>query len=520
MKLTKIAPFFLAALLSAALFTSCKETTLTGDNALTSIPDDATTITSIDVERLMEKADFEQVRQMEFYQDMLAEVERKDPTLAKVLADPATSGVDLSKRAYLSTFLNPDNPEENFTALVVNLSDQAAFEQLVTQAAKGATVENGDGFQYLQPERKMIVAWDGEKAVIGGTASYMNVREQAARIFNTTEDRSVAKSADLQKALAERHDLTNWISSNGLANNPQAQFAMGMVQIDPEALKDNYIHSYVDFETGEIAGKSTYFLQKALTKDLDKLFNDQAKTDFYDYVPGKDLLFIFTNALNIKGVDEVLSARPQSRGFAEFALKEYGLTIEDVTATFGGDLMVAGYYTEGASRGSGLFATNILDREKLNVFLDLFQEYKVIEPAGENLYNVTKLGGALVGNAFTVSSGDGFAKMLVTDQLLFISGDEQLLATIQQGGFPKAERINKDLQQMMSSNIFAGYFGLQNLQKVEDDLSTFQIEDVKVSTNRQEADLKVRMLDQKTNALKALFEAMNQEHLRKHAEVN
>ncbi|MCB0675496.1 MAG: hypothetical protein KDC30_02335, partial [Saprospiraceae bacterium] len=65
-----------------------------------------------------------------------------------------------------------------------------------------------------------------------------------------------------------------------------------------------------------------------------------------------------------------------------------------------------------------------------------------------------------------------------------------------------------------------GYFGLQNLQKVEDDLSTFQIEDVKVSTNRQEADLQVRMLDQKTNALKALFEAMNQEHLRKHAEVN
>ena len=506
---------FLGAILTLSLFTACKPDGPIGKtDTLTSIPEDVTMVTTIDVPQLMDKADFENVKNMEFYQAFLEEVAEEDPALAEVFKDPKSSGIDLEKPVNVAFLPDPSNPENMFVGAVANLADEGAFSALVEAAAEQPITEQA-GYKSVQSNRNSIIAWNKDMVVLGGSEGSMEVNSQVERIFTTEPEGSVAKNKDLQKALSGDHDIATWLSTNSLAENEQAKFAMGMAQLDAEALKDNYLHGSLDFEDGQILGSSQYFINKGLSKDFDKLFNDQITTDFSKFVPGEGLVYAVTNAINLRGIDEILSARPQSKGFLEYALKEYGLTVEDIINTFGGDILLAGYAGEdGKDKGIGLFATNVVDRKKLDSFLELAQDYDMIEEEGDGVYKIMQAGLPGVGGGFTVKTSDGFGRLLVTKDMVFISGDDALINKLKKGAIPKAERVNKDILKLLNSNLFAGYFGLDAIKNFDEDLENLDIDEVKISTTREKSDLQMDLKEKNENALKSLFEMINKSYLK------
>ena len=120
-----IFPFlFFAAVLFAA---GCKKDVKVPTDALAYVPGSSSMVTAIHVKNLMQKADFESVKQMDFYQEMIAETADNDPEISRILLNPEASGIDLDQKMYLATDIDQENPELMVTYLFCTLKNAEDF---------------------------------------------------------------------------------------------------------------------------------------------------------------------------------------------------------------------------------------------------------------------------------------------------------------------------------------------------------------------------------------------------------
>ena len=508
--------YFILALCIPLAFISCKKDAVTSDDALVLIPQNAATVMRVDIPSLMEKADFEAIKKTDMYRKSVEDAREESPAFAKVLEDPAASGVDFTKMGYLFFTANPEKESETFNGFLVSLKDAKKLEALVKTEGD---VNAKSSFKYVLGEDDKIVAWTDEVALFGNSNDFINLVDEAGKIFQTKAAESVAENKDLQKAFAESHDLSLWFNSNPLAGSSELQMGTSMAEIDPEALKDNYVHGYMDFLDGRIEGTANLFLQKKLTKDFDKLFNDKVSSDFSKYVPGDHLAMLLTGAVNIRGIDEVLSARSQSKGFLEFSLKEYGLTTKDIRETFGGDIVFAAVGQEESDKKVGMFATNILDQKKLQLFLDLGVARDMLEKERDNQYQVKQVNLGKENAFFHITMDDGAPRLLVKDGLLFVCSDEHWMYYLENGGFPKEERLKGELLDKSAGHLFSLYFDANGLKSVDKSVGDYSMKDFQLQAGRDQVNLLIRMNDEKTNALKALFEGAAKQYEAEKKEV-
>lgn len=493
--------FFPLAILMAFIISSCSDSQTSADATLKSIPKDVSMVTSIDADAILEKADFENVKQMAFFKKMISEVESSNATLAEVLKDPQSSGLDLSKNIYLAHHFDPNNPEEVFAGIVGVVKDKAAIEALIKSNSK-FKISSHDGFD-MATKGSQSVAWNEEKVVMGMTNAYSDPFENMQKFFTTTEETSIAGDANLKKAMSGNHDITSWFSSNALAQSASLKDALIMASIDADAIKDNFIHSYVDFNNGAIEGNSDLFLQSALMQDINLLFKDNVTTDFSSYVP-VTASSVMAVAMDFEGVQQILAKRPQVSMMADFGLKEYGLSIKDISKTFGGDILV--FSTPGDRDNTALnFATNINDTEILGKFLQLAVEYNFFNKVDDNLYTFN-------GSGLMANRGAPDAQILIQDDMLIISADPDVIAKISQGGYSGSEKIDKSKIKGMRNNILSGFMDYQGIIKSipEAEGLDLKFQDLNYSTNRKNGNFKMNFTDKNANGLKQLFESINE----------
>ena len=100
---------FLFVLATALLLSACSNSKL-ADDSLKNVPADVTSVTAFNLNQMMQKADFDYVKGLDFFEAGIAEIQTEKPALAAILANPFSSGVDLGKNAYLIMELNKDRP--------------------------------------------------------------------------------------------------------------------------------------------------------------------------------------------------------------------------------------------------------------------------------------------------------------------------------------------------------------------------------------------------------------------------
>lgn len=500
----------LVALFALGLFTSCQNDGLGGSAAdgLLAIPQEASVVVRFDVPTMMEKMDFASIKDTPEYHDAVKDAADGQAVIEKVMLDPASSGIAIDQVAYLSVVSNPEKVNEDFVGMVFSLADKGKFETL---AAEFGTPTVSGNYSYVNPDRQAIIAWNDEYAVIGGSNGYIDLAEKAGSYLNLEESASVAQVKDLQEAMDDQHDITTWLSSNSFANNPQIAMAMGMAEIKVEALKDNFLHGFVDFLPGKVEGRANLFAQKELTKDLDKLFRDKPDLDITDYLPGENLNLLLTNTLSPKGIYEVLAARPQSQGLVDYSMKQYGLTVADIADAWAGDIVLAEYQKTPTEK-SAIFATGIADVDKFKQVLKIGEDAGILEKTGENSYVILQSSQMPMSNAYEVSFENGKPHAVIVDKMMFISGDQELLEQIQAGKLSKKDRINADITKVVYDNLFSMYAvgSLGEFQQAAGEFSDLDIEDFMFQANRKELKMDLELEDKSTNALKQMAQRKRQ----------
>ena len=506
MKFQKI--IFLAIISLSLLATSCKNGTSLKEDAIVNIPANSSAVSAINVKRLMDKADFESMQKMSFYQDFIKDASQGNPGVEAVLKDPYASGVNLDANVYLVQDVDIMNPEGAFMGVVASLDDKAAFKNLLASNGN-AEFKSAEGYEYFVADRKTIVAVNDDIVVMGiSQGDGTDLKVAVDGIFNTTKETSIVSNEDLKKCFSKKADITSWFSSNKMAEAAKGKMGMAGFIISPNMLTENYAHSYFNFEKGAIVSESNYDFNEKLSDEFRHVFKDKVKTDFSEYVPAENLIFAFTGALDMKGINMILTNKSMT-GMADMSLKQYGLTTEDLAKTIDGDFLVTSHAKSGSDNPNMLMAVKINDMKGFQKIIDLGIDYEMIESKGDGLYQMSGLMGP----------DDDMPMFYVTDGMLFVGDGKSTIPALQSGDYAKNGLVSKNVTSIFSKNIMGGFVDFQNIGNYLDEVGVdFKaMKDATMELNRDNGTMKLNMTDKNKNALKSIIDWTNKNYEKKGA---
>ncbi len=483
------------------------------DKALEAIPTNATVVTAFDLPTLMEKANFEAVKQMEFYQFFAEKAQEESDILATVFANPENSGIDLTKKAYLSVELNPDNPEEIYTGIIFNLvspDDFAGFANSFRDARMGKRT----GYQMAELNESTSLAWNDRVGVIALGDGISETEEVMNAFFTPNTENSLADNENLNALLAEEHDVTSWLTSNALAKNKSAKLVLSLAKIPPEALNDNFVHGHVDFDQGKVDAKLNYFFQEKLIEDINLLFKENVKTDFSPYISGENLNVYLSAALNFEGLNTALSKRPQIKMFADFALKSYGLSIQKLKNALDGDFVFATYTGNVNNRQEGLFAIKLNNPAEFEAFLAVAEQKELVSQTGNGRYLLAPTLPKMLASILPLEVGSAFDnQLMIQDGIAFISGNTTRLDAIDTGTIVTVNKAPSNIVKMVNENPLALFVDFNSLKRIGLP-GTSALDLLELSGNKEGADFQLGMKNESINSLQAIFEIVNDEFIK------
>ena len=507
--------------LAIALLSGCQqEPPLSG--AATHIPSTATAVTGIDLDRLLKKADFDSVKNMEFYREMVKKAETQNPIISKVLQAPYQSGIDLSQKIFLVTNVHTTDPKHSTFHVLIPLADAGKFKNLVKAAGLSISTKDGLKMAGMEESKEAVMVWDNHLLVLSfNKMEEANAETPAIRLFNLEKGASLATNSHFVEALKEPRDLITWFSSNALADQANATGMLHLLDVDAEALKDNYIFGYGDFEKGIISGRARFYFNRQMRKNLlGRFLKKGTETDFSPVLSATNLHFAVTGALHLRGIDHFLSERPQSRKFADIAIGDFGgLNRKQLLETLNGDLLVASYKTDMEDNGHGtIIALALKSKKKAKKLLQQAVEENKIKEKEPPLYQILQTGG----ENFTLRINKGMGGLLLLDDLLVFSLNEELLIKIKNKEWNTGSRKIKEVLRHFDDQFLGIWVNNFELEYRPNALlpNTSQIfQDMRFNININGAELLMKTNNPDENSLRTIIKMIDEEYLNNHRKI-
>lgn len=494
--------YLAALLLAASLFNACQKDLPPTEDSLAYLPKDAVMVSAFRLGQLMDKAGLDALIASEGAQAMLQDIRKEAPIFAQILADPASSGVDFSKKAYLSMYLDEEGAPSGLMAF--SLQSATDFEALL-QAMELERTPAQNGFAYATSQQSTTgpaLAWNEDVALLN-----LDGKSEASSLeqyLQTTYKASMANNRELREALEGDYDVLNWFSSNHLLGVEPVKNALGLLNYSDKELKGQYVAHALTFEEGAVLNELKLDLRGRLEKDLSMLFRDQPKADFLAQSPAGEPIFFLTAAFDIKGINQLLVEK-YSKGAAEKALSSYGLSAKDILQTFTGDIMLAAYDEENL-----LFAAAVKE-QPLRETLQKAVEDGGLEALSENRYRFFKVrqAGSVDSMGVRQKGFDFDGQLLLHQGLLFFSSQPEMMDQIEAGQLGMSGPVAERAAQSAGDNIFTAIGNPRALDALSNDFQDLSA--VSAKADRDGVSLRLDLGDARQNSLQYLFERMLKE---------
>ena len=487
---------------------SCEPTKPVDDN-LKNIPSDLSLVTAFNMGQLLQKVDLAYIQSLDVYKSKIEKLKKQQAVLAAVIEQPNYAGVDLTKNMYFVLDVNPDYPTEQFYGFVFSIADQGLFERMLSKFSVD-DFQNRDQFKCIINQNKFLV-WNESLGFIGNGNRSIDIDKEMARFFGPKGEQSVANQTDLKKCLSANYDVKTWINTDFLAKNENLKKTASLIGISNEALQGNYIHSYFNFNDGDIMATSNHFLQRELTNDLNLFLKDEIDENLSKYIPADNLEILVGGAFDTKGIYQVLSEKVGAYAMLNKQLKKYGFSAKNISKAFGGNALVARYKAlDGKETAETLIVSNIDHHKTFNKFIDLAKQFDILEKQTENFYLIKdKELNQAIRNSKEVSY------LLIKNDLFFISTNESRLQKINAGGYHSADQVDASIYQNIVSNSIGAYIDLKTYKDLSIGIEKGQeaFNNISFNATLESAYLKMEMQDKNMNSLQALFKLMNEIYL-------
>jgi Domain of unknown function (DUF4836) len=519
-----------AAAASFLIFTACKKTVNLNDVS-TAIPKNALSVTSVNVNSLMQKADFESVKNMEFYKDGIGKLSNENPALAEIMKNPTKSGIDLTKNIYLTQDLNirAGRSSNADMTILMSLSNISDFETML-KAGKVGNIEKKDGVNFINLKKEInetnadgftissnlnsMVAWNEKMAVLSSNSNENTVDEgnpaqggkggtSILKYFNTKPEESISKNEMFNKAMSATHDINSFMSFDKYAEEMKG--AAAAMNVDPKALVGNYFTGYGDFEKGQIVSKSEFNINKILVKEWGILFKNNVKTDFSKYINGQNVGFAMTMGLDMKGLKEIINTNQQFKIAAEMAKGRSEFSIDDLCKALDGDMVIAA--NPKGKDWEGVMGFKIADKAAIQKLLNMLSQKEVILKMSDSEFTFSK-SVDMLSKGYVGENG----KLRIKDDILFV-GSNEAVSQMTGNGSVKAE-----IKEALNKNIFGMYANFNQIFANSDDMKDPEFTEMMMTINGKNGESVIKTKDGNANSLKSLMKAANRWYLKNKTE--
>jgi hypothetical protein len=380
-------------LLSAVLFLSaCNDSKVkpgAANDVATSIPSTASGVFLMNVNSMLEKADYDAFQKTEVFGKFVEEVKEKNPALVAFIKDPAEAGLDLTGNMGMYFSPAPKNETWEF-AMIFPVSDLEKLKAAIAEATKEVTdmtTAEGDGYTLYSMD-------DDAHLVQSGAIVALTTFNDAAKIkaMVAPEGNGIRDNKKFADQIPTGKDMAYWMDADPIMETilsdartkMQVEGAMAGAAIPVEGLKGNTLYGYSDFKKGKSEGELAFQFSDELKEELGDLVADQMAVNYANYLPEGNLGAAFSFGVNGKGVLNFLTKRGLD-ATVDGQLAMFGLSLGAIEEGITGDL-AAGLYppADGSSEPMMVAALGIKDKAFIEGLFGKAPLSMVFKKEGEN----------------------------------------------------------------------------------------------------------------------------------------
>lgn len=351
------------------------------------VPPDATNVFQINVPVLASKLPWEELMKMPMKPNGANQQKMMD-----MIKNPFATGVNITKDFFIAETDHADKGNDTIITVLFHLTDSAKFVAFLSKQEQGIRFFNLPNGR-AAGKGKFGVAWDNELAVVtmikpggesksaapGGNRPAPNHAMAAARkslaalkgfdasFYNT--------DATFKTGFSDNGDVHIWMPQGAgmgmltkamknkapMGGNQDFSKAMGMHHPNAHTL------ATVRFETGKATMKCLTIYPPDSIAFYSKLIGKPLNTDLVARLPKGKLLGMLSIHFNISGLIDILD-KGHNRAKVDSMLASKGLTVDDITRAFQGDILLAGLIPDDSNaKGPSVYlVTTIGDMASFN----------------------------------------------------------------------------------------------------------------------------------------------------------
>lgn len=465
------------------------------DETLAHVPADANTVTTVNIQSIMDKMDFEAVKKMEFFADAKKEMQEDRPELVYLMEDPANSGIDLSKSMYM--FTDMSDKENLFMGSMMTIKDAAKFAEMVEKSSEDNSleIEKKSDYSYVRTGNNAAIIFNDKMAIVGSGMNDASLEAKLVDLLTNKPSKSITSNKKFRENFKGNHDFYSFQSFD-VANeflDGQSEDVMEALGLTKEDLKGNNMTMYGDFKDGQIEAISEMHLNKKVKEIFGALVKSKVRTDFSKYIPSENLMGAATMALNLEGINTLINEQLFIAQGADLQMNRMlGMSRDDLMKAFDGDAFTAAYGNADADEPSMLAGLKINDEKLVNEIMAKLKKKGIIKEISKNLYSVQFLGDT------------GYRISMKSDVMLV--GTKDAMDNIGDGNFkPISKSRLKDL-----SGSFGMFADMSMVQKLYPDISMDKLDDFTVSGSLDGGKSTLNFKEKNQNSLKLLMELFNE----------
>lgn len=471
------------------------------DEGVQYIPAEANTVSTMNMQKILDKMDYESVKDMEFFQEMKEGLKEDRPEMVYLLEDPTESGVDLSQNIYMFSDETEDN--ETFMATVMPLKSSQQFKQMLQVAGDNGEVSIDDKGSYsvATTNSDAVVVWDAKTAIVGNSSSNKEtLTNKLVELLTNKPKQNIAANDKFKDAFNTDHDFFSF-SDFEMANmfiDDEAEAVLEGLDLTKEDVQDNHMVYYGDFNDGKAEMTQELVLNPKIEELMGAVMKKQVKTDFSDFIPSEDLIGVSSMALNLEGINTLVNEQIGGAQMVDISLKTMaGLTRDELMKTFDGDAFIAGYATASTSGDTPdlLFGLKLNDKEAFGKILSDLEEKGVLKAKSSNLYTLA------IGKMFDID----YDIAIKSDVVLFGKG-----VVVEDAANGSSPRISKSDLDAVDDSSFGLYADFDKMGDYYPGISFDVFEDLKANGGLNGGKSTLRFKDKNQNSLKSLMEFINE----------
>ena len=359
-----------------SLFSACSNK-LEYTNA---IPSDVTTVTTLNLETLIDKAGLAD-KENEAAKEKMITVIKDGLTanafdqLEEIIADPSESGIDLQSPIYF--FTAPEFPEP---AIVARISNEANFHALLNLLIKEQVcqpIEKKEGYRYTIVGKESIVAFN-ETTMFAVNATKRKLEatlNKLTTLMQQTKENSIQSAPCFEKMQQQEGEITFCSSLDAIPSIYSRSISKSLP--DSVSLKDILVAGDLRFEKGKITLLFEYF---STNKEVEALFKQVGKraesidSNLLSYFPASTLLFFTVGVNGEESYAEMLTNEEVTKQIPE----ELATEIKELFSSVDGDIS-AGLLNASMKTNSYLLCAEVNDGDALKAFYEKIKELSTKE---------------------------------------------------------------------------------------------------------------------------------------------